>query len=164
MERILRPRKTADLSDSVHHQLSKYALAAGAAGVSVLALSPSSEAKIVYSPTDTTSITPHHTIPLDLNHDVTIDFLFKDASLYIYNGRDFGESVGSSRSPGQQNPGIFRVSPALRFRAPRRSLHRTKRTIYTRPKNNGLQWQRIVPWSVGQSRESESLSRLGVPH
>jgi len=90
VERILRPRKTADLSDSVHHQLSKYALAAGAAGVSVLALSPSSEAKIVYSPTDTTSITPHHTIPLDLNHDVTIDFLFKDASLYIYNGRDFG--------------------------------------------------------------------------
>jgi len=78
-------RTIADLSDSVHHQLSRYALAAGAAGVSASALSPFSEAKIVYTLTDT-SITPRHTIALDLNHDVTIDFVFKDAAYAITSG------------------------------------------------------------------------------
>jgi hypothetical protein len=37
MKRSSGPRKTADLSKSVHQQLSMYALAAGAAGVSALA-------------------------------------------------------------------------------------------------------------------------------
>jgi hypothetical protein len=44
------PRKTANLSESIHQQLSMYALAAGAAGVGMLALAQSSEAKIVYTP------------------------------------------------------------------------------------------------------------------
>jgi hypothetical protein len=41
-------RKPANLSDSVHQQLNMYALAAGAAGVSLLALPRTAEAKIVY--------------------------------------------------------------------------------------------------------------------
>jgi hypothetical protein len=68
------PRKTADLSGSVHHQLNMYALATAAAGIGVLALSPSAEAKIVYTPT-------HHVIgkngryKLDLNNDKMADFI-----------------------------------------------------------------------------------------
>jgi hypothetical protein len=44
------PRKTANLSDSVHPQLNMYAIAATAAGAGVLALTQPGEAKIVYTP------------------------------------------------------------------------------------------------------------------
>jgi hypothetical protein len=77
MERSFRPRKTANLSDSVQQQINKYALAAGAAGVGVLVLGHTAEAKVVYTAADT-NITPNHTIPLDLNHDGIVDFGFKD--------------------------------------------------------------------------------------
>lgn len=70
-----RPRKTVDLSHEVYQQLNKYALAATATAVGMLALAPSSEAKIVY--------TPAHVIMgndqgywLDLNHDGIPDFSF----------------------------------------------------------------------------------------
>jgi hypothetical protein len=39
MKRPSAPRKTAVLPESIHHLLNMYAIAAGAAGVSVLALS-----------------------------------------------------------------------------------------------------------------------------
>jgi hypothetical protein len=55
MQRSLRPQKTAfNLSDSLHHQLSTYALAATAAGVGVLALAQPVEAKIIYTPAHNT--------------------------------------------------------------------------------------------------------------
>jgi hypothetical protein len=44
-----RSRDTVTLSDSVHHQLNMYALAASAAGVSVLALAQPAECKIIYT-------------------------------------------------------------------------------------------------------------------
>lgn len=72
-----RPRKTANLSESIHHQLNTYALAAGAAGVSVLALSPPGEAKIVYTAAHHV-IKANQTYPLDLNHDGTPDFELKN--------------------------------------------------------------------------------------
>jgi hypothetical protein len=40
------PRKTANLSESVHQRLNMYTLAAGAAGVSLLRLTPPCDAKI----------------------------------------------------------------------------------------------------------------------
>jgi hypothetical protein len=77
MKHSFTPRKTTNLSDSVQQQLNKYALAAGAAGVGVLAFGQSAEAKIVYTPADT-SIAPNHVVPLDLNHDGIVDFGFND--------------------------------------------------------------------------------------
>ena len=50
MKASLLPRKTANLSESFHPQLSMYAFAASAASVGVLALASPSEAKIVYTP------------------------------------------------------------------------------------------------------------------
>jgi hypothetical protein len=44
------PRKTANLSESVHQQLSMYALAASAAGVGALCFAKPAEARIVYTP------------------------------------------------------------------------------------------------------------------
>jgi hypothetical protein len=67
-----RLRKKANLSPSVHHNLNMYVLAAGAAGVSVLALSNAAEARIVYTRANV-SIGSHN-LDLDLDHDGTTDF------------------------------------------------------------------------------------------
>jgi|SRR5579863_3137488 len=64
---------TSSLSKSIHQQLNGYALAAGAAGVAMLALAQPGEAKIVYT-------AAHQKLPLnkdfflDLNHNSTNDF------------------------------------------------------------------------------------------
>ena len=69
-------RKSFKISDSLNRQLNTYALAASAAGVSVLALARASEAKVVY--TETHQVT-HADFPLyiDLNHDGIKDFLLR---------------------------------------------------------------------------------------
>jgi hypothetical protein len=67
------PRKTAILSESVHHQLNMYAIAASAAGVGVLALAQNAEAKIIYTATHRV-LEAHHHYNLDLNHDGKADF------------------------------------------------------------------------------------------
>lgn len=72
-----RQRRTPYLpSDSIHRQLNAYALAASAAGVGVLALAGTSEAKVVY--TKTHQVT-HAGVPLyiDLNHDGIKDFVLR---------------------------------------------------------------------------------------
>ena len=86
MNRTSRPRKTANLSESVHHQLNMYALAASAAGVGLLALAPTAEAKIVYTPANVQiSGKP---LPIDFNHDGVVDFF-----LFHYG---FHSSLGGS--------------------------------------------------------------------
>ncbi len=69
-------RKTACISDSLHRQLDVYTLAASAAGVSVLALAGTSEAKVVY--TETHQVTSAR-VPLyiDVNHDGVNDFVLR---------------------------------------------------------------------------------------
>jgi hypothetical protein len=68
------PRNTITLSDSVHHQLNMYALAASAAGVSVLALPQPAECKIIYTHAHKTIVT-NERYNLDLNHDGVADFI-----------------------------------------------------------------------------------------
>lgn len=68
------PRTTAKLSKSVSHQLNSYALAASAAGVSLLALAPLAEGRIVYTKTDHVIDNRHELYRLDLNHDKIVDF------------------------------------------------------------------------------------------
>jgi hypothetical protein len=73
MPRSSRPARTsAKLSESLHHQLNMYALAATAAGVSALVLAQPAEGKIIYTPANVTlGVKP---LPIDLNHDGIIDF------------------------------------------------------------------------------------------
>jgi hypothetical protein len=99
MKDSIRRGKSANLSDSIQQQLNKYALAAGAAGVGMLALGHPAEARIVYTPADT-KITPDHLIPLDLNHDGIVDFRFKD----VYQ---------ISHTAGFDHTGLLSVLPAL---------------------------------------------------
>ncbi len=80
-----RHRETpAELPDSLHQRLNSYALAASVAGVGMLALARSAEAKIIYTPAHRV-INPHDSFKLDLNHDGVTDFTFKN---YTYCNTD----------------------------------------------------------------------------
>jgi hypothetical protein len=70
------PGTPSRLSDSLRHNLNPYALAASAAGVSLLALVQPSEAKIVYAKAHQV-IGSNGVYPIDLNHDGVIDFLIQ---------------------------------------------------------------------------------------
>jgi hypothetical protein len=65
------------ISDSLHQRINMYALAASAAGVSLLALSQPAEAKIVYTKTHRV-IGSNGIYSLDLNQDGTVDFLIQE--------------------------------------------------------------------------------------
>ena len=66
-------RPPSDLSESVHQQINMYALAASAAGVSLLALAQPSEAKIVYTHAHVVISAGDSNYKLDLNHDGITD-------------------------------------------------------------------------------------------
>jgi hypothetical protein len=97
------PRKTVNLSESIHHQLNMYALAAGAAGVSMLALSQPAEAKIIYTAARVT-IDAGSCHNLDLTHTGRRDFcLWRTRYHYgtvlaVYPDRNISEdgAVGSA--------------------------------------------------------------------
>jgi len=69
-----RPRKTANLSDSLHRQLTMYTIAAGAAGVGTLCFTKPAEARIIYTPAHVAIKVNGGLFHIDLNHDGTPDF------------------------------------------------------------------------------------------
>jgi hypothetical protein len=77
-------RRVGSLSSSLERRLNKYALAA--AGVSTLALRPTAEAKIIYTPANARIKTFQH-LYIDLNHDGIND-------LYLVNVDSGGNSGG----------------------------------------------------------------------
>jgi hypothetical protein len=109
MKRSSRSARTpANLSESMHRQLSAYALAASAAGIGILASPHATEAKIVYTPAHI-----HVTggfLPLDLNHDGVVDF---NINTHKYNGFFWELWVSSEggnqicRTPTSHPPGGF---------------------------------------------------------
>jgi hypothetical protein len=107
MRRSPRSRETASLSDSVHHQLTVYTLAASAAGVGVLALSQSAEAKIIYTETHVV-IGTNHVYELDLNHDGTADFKISNRSF-------FTDTIVATLSalPAQANNRVVGAQPQI---------------------------------------------------
>jgi len=78
MSRFSQPLGTpVNLSDATNRRLNLYSLAASAAGVSVLALTSPSQAKIIYTPAHE-RITQHTVV--DLNHDGIADFALNPGS------------------------------------------------------------------------------------
>jgi len=69
-----RPRTPSNLSESLHHRLNAYALAASATGVGLLALAQPAEGKIVYTRAHEAVF---NDFTLDLNHDGIGDFVFR---------------------------------------------------------------------------------------
>jgi hypothetical protein len=74
------PRKPVVLSESTQRRLGMYALAASAAGVSLLALAPPGEAKVIYTKAHEPINVGGANAKIDLNHDGIVDFV-----LYIYS-------------------------------------------------------------------------------
>jgi len=72
-----RAKKPSSLSTSLLRSLDLYAVAAAAAGVSLLALAQSSEAQIIYTPAHK-GIGRNGRLPIDLNHDGTIDLVIRE--------------------------------------------------------------------------------------
>jgi hypothetical protein len=110
------PRMPSKLSDSVHHQLNLYALAASAAGVGALIAPSSADAKIVYTPTN---VTISETYGLDLNHDGKTDFLLVKngcsslpACTYIAVCATFEIRVCDFHSTSTTKSNQLRVNPA----------------------------------------------------
>jgi hypothetical protein len=87
------PRTPSKLPVSVHHQLNMYTIAAGAAGVGMLALAQPVEGKIVYTPAHQSVLFAG--INLDLNHDGIADF-----RLCYSNNTYHCTGTGPSRPPG----------------------------------------------------------------
>src|ERR1700674_905854 len=78
MKRSLRASEASFVfSQSLQRQLNAYALAAGAAGVSVLALAQPAEAKVLYTQAHQV-IGQNGVYNLDLNHDGIVDFLIQE--------------------------------------------------------------------------------------
>jgi len=113
------PRTPSRLSDSIHHQLNLYALAASAAGVSVLALSHPADAEIVYTKTHKLIGLNRH-YRLDLNHDKVTDFTLNNSTWCTDDGMACSQWAVVSAVPGNQvagymNSGFWLLASALRM-------------------------------------------------
>jgi hypothetical protein len=116
-------RRTTEVSESLQRKLNVYALAASAAGVGMLALVQSAEAKIVYTPADKW-LPLNQNFYLDLNHDGVNDFRFWLASANWSTGfsKGFLRSLAVEVAESSQSKNAFYYSvsqhdlcaPALR--------------------------------------------------
>jgi hypothetical protein len=100
MKRLSGPRKAANLPKPIHQQLNMYALAASAAGVSMLVLAQPSNAKVIYTKTHQV-IGQEGIYNLDLNHDGNVDFLIQQwggegSTSYRSNGLMAKEALGNA--------------------------------------------------------------------
>jgi hypothetical protein len=92
-------RIPSSLSQSTHYLLGSYALAATAAGVSMLALTQPSAAKVIYTKTNVDIFSLSY-YPLDLNNDGKADFSFLGRWLSTSDC-----AVGSALNIAQVRPG-----------------------------------------------------------
>jgi hypothetical protein len=119
MKPFSRPARTsAKLSDSVHHQLNMYALAASAAGVSLLALASPAEGRIIYTHIHKV-IKVHEHYGLDLNHDGITDFTIQLTSKFMTGWYHFftlqALSPRNNAVAGVKNTKTFGWSSAFAF-------------------------------------------------
>jgi len=77
-EALSNRRRVVRLGPELERSLSTYAAAALSAGVGLLAITRSAEAKIVYTPADVKIPVNGGPVPLDLNHDGITDFVLSN--------------------------------------------------------------------------------------
>ena len=108
-------RTPSRLSPALNQRLNLYALMAGAAGVSVLALGQPAEARIIYTKTHNV-IGTNGIYGLDLNHDGILDFLIQEHGFPFsssgYNG------LGAKAAFGNAVVGSNGLAAALSSGAP----------------------------------------------
>jgi hypothetical protein len=98
-KKSIRNRSSIRLSAGLEKSLSAYAVAATAAGVSLLALASPAEARIVYTSANTPIPVNGGPVPLDLNHDGVADFSFSNqlrttahVTIFLLQGAPNGKS------------------------------------------------------------------------
>jgi hypothetical protein len=132
------------LPESLQYQLSLYALAAGAAGVSVLALSKPAEAQIVYTPLHKV-IGPGTEVPLDFDGDGNVDLTIVDRFfLHTSGGRTLKGALLSAVPSGQPYGGI-----AKRYYNAAGAFPRGQKIGTSRDFNSGSGCMGTV-WSLGE--------------
>lgn len=94
-------RPAVQFAAGLEKSLSAYASAAAAAGVSLLALAPSADAKIVYTPANITIPINGGPVFIDLNHDGTADFSFSQTLATFVDSRPTRLRVGG-KNPSNQ--------------------------------------------------------------
>jgi hypothetical protein len=110
------PHTKATLSEILDHGVSLYAMAAAAAGVSVLALAQPAEAEVVY--TRARIVVGSTPVLIDLNHDGTPDFQF---SYVVNNSRTLnmkpleGGAVVGGGGYASAVPGGAKIGPSVNF-------------------------------------------------
>jgi hypothetical protein len=106
MKTSVSSRKAVSLSDSVRQRLHPYTLAAGAAGVTMLALAPPGEAEIIYTPANQYIYGMGPPYALDLTGDGTTDFYLSAA----LTGGGSGYSGSLLARPWQAGNGVAAVT------------------------------------------------------
>lgn len=120
-------RRAARLGQELERSLSAYAAAALSAGVSLLAITRSAEAKIVYTPANVKIPVNGGPVPLDLNHDGITDFVLSNvyrfgegtsealyATLFVGTGAGNTRNKFRGRGTDTSRGYVFRFASALR--------------------------------------------------
>jgi len=112
------PRSAVKLGNEFEKRLSSYAGSAVAAGVGLLAMAKSADAKVVYTPAHIEiPVSDTQKVPLDLNHDGKVDFSFANRSYigrYGYGRFALTIIAGNSRNQiGVREAACLRDSPPL---------------------------------------------------
>ena len=117
MKHLVETKKRCEHSESFVRQLNSYVLAAGAAGVSVLALAEPSQARIVYTPLHEV-IGNGESYKLDFNHDGIIDLSIRNIATQ-YCSTDGScwpiESLGAV--PSGSNQVVYNIYGAVAMKA-----------------------------------------------
>jgi hypothetical protein len=115
-------RQASSVNAKLNQNLATYVAAAGAAGVSLLAMAPSAEAKVVYTPANQVlTFGTHAQIPLDINGDGIADIYFTGGNTgyngYVGAGPAAGNGIiGAPGSAAALAWGV-RIGPKNQFEA-----------------------------------------------
>jgi hypothetical protein len=154
------PGSKQQLSERFTVNLNAYALAAGAAGVSLLAMIQPAEADVVYTPANQ-SIPTNQFFSIDLNHDGSPDFRFLQGTFHYHN---FTENLsvwplGRNRI-AQSSKGFAAALPMGASIGPHQTLDKTNRlaVVETRGFQYGSTYTGVYtrhvygPWAYAQNR------------
>jgi hypothetical protein len=104
-------RTKQPLSESLMARVNAYVLAAGAAGVAMIALAQPSDAEIIFTPANAAVPRNQH-LSLDLNHDGTPDFgfFFRGSAYHTFNATIYANPVSGG--------GVIMAGPGAGYAAP----------------------------------------------
>lgn len=106
--RSARLRKPVRLKAELERLVAAYGMAAAAAGASLAVLVGSSDAEIVYTPTNTQVL---GSVMLDLNHDGLADFVLVSTHRWLGEGATSGSlAVRCAQQTGSGGPCIYRTN------------------------------------------------------